>query len=61
MWRPLIHTGDRNLLSPDSRRVVENGGVAFEKLDAVELPGTPGWVPKLTPTRKGEDLYLRVA
>ncbi|EPE27267.1 hypothetical protein GLAREA_03182 [Glarea lozoyensis ATCC 20868] len=57
-WAPLKNT---NLLSPDSRRVVGEGGVAFERADPIELPGTPGWVPKLTPTRKGEDLYLRVA
>jgi hypothetical protein len=60
MWRPMVGT-DRDLLSPDSRRVVENGGVAFERMGPAELPGTPGWVPKLTPTRKGDDLYLRVA
>jgi hypothetical protein len=24
------------------------------------VPITPGWVPELTPTRRGEDLYLDV-
>jgi hypothetical protein len=25
-----------------------------------ELPSTPGWKPKLTPTRRGDDLFLNV-
>jgi hypothetical protein len=25
-----------------------------------ELPRTPGWVPKLTPTRRGDELFLSV-
>jgi hypothetical protein len=25
-----------------------------------ELPATPGWKPKLTPTRRGDDLFLNV-
>jgi hypothetical protein len=25
-----------------------------------QLPATPGWLPKLTPTRRGDDLFLNV-
>jgi hypothetical protein len=25
-----------------------------------DLPSTPTWVPKLTPTRRGDDLFLNV-
>lgn len=28
--------------------------------DGKELPATPGWKPKLTPTRRGDDLFLNV-
>ena len=27
---------------------------------AQQLPATPGWLPRLTPTRKGDDLFLNV-
>lgn len=29
--------------------------------DGNELPRTPGWVPRLTPTRRGDELFLSVA
>ncbi|KAK3378061.1 hypothetical protein B0H63DRAFT_235040 [Podospora didyma] len=28
--------------------------------EVAQLPGTPGWMPKLTPTRRGDDLFLDV-
>lgn len=28
--------------------------------DNMHLPATPGWEPRLTPTRRGEDLFLKV-
>ncbi|RDL38992.1 uncharacterized protein BP5553_03332 [Venustampulla echinocandica] len=31
-----------------------------EQVEPFELPGTPGWVPRLTPTRRGEELFLSV-
>ena len=33
------------------------GGTQFEQ---TELPRTPGWVPRLTPTRRGDELFLSV-
>ncbi|KAL2196414.1 hypothetical protein P885DRAFT_37696 [Corynascus similis CBS 632.67] len=37
------------------------GGWAKEETEPGPVPPiTPGWVPELTPTRKGEDLYLNV-
>lgn len=35
------------------------GGGGWEDYDV--LPTTPGWVPKLTPTRRGDELFLSVA
>jgi hypothetical protein len=45
-----------------------NGGLApgsgerrrYEFERETELPDTPGWMPKLTPTRKGDELFLSV-
>lgn len=34
-----------------------DGMCEFER---TELPTTPGWVPKLTPTRRGDELFLSV-
>jgi hypothetical protein len=44
----------------------ERGGMGSAGLSArsgneVELPRTPGWVPRLTPTRRGDELFLSVA
>lgn len=59
--------GQNGMLSPQSAQFAGTqtqyanpGRKEFERTEPVELPGTPGWVPRLTPTRKGEDLYLRV-
>ncbi|CAG8958298.1 hypothetical protein HYFRA_00000653 [Hymenoscyphus fraxineus] len=55
-WKPMLgSSAGMHMLSPRSAGL--RGRREFE---SVELPGTPGWVPRLTPTRKGEDLYLRV-
>lgn len=35
----------------------DRAGREFERMD---LPSTPGWVPKLTPTRRGDELFLSV-
>ncbi|TPX13293.1 uncharacterized protein E0L32_006266 [Thyridium curvatum] len=36
------------------------GTNSFGGDDDIPLPATPGWLPKLTPTRHGDDLFLRV-
>ncbi|KAI9054386.1 hypothetical protein LZ554_001548 [Drepanopeziza brunnea f. sp. 'monogermtubi'] len=61
-WTPMLgrEAGDETatgigtgvFLNPSPR-----GGWEFER---IELPVTPGWVPKLTPTRRGDELFLNV-
>lgn len=46
-WRPQLANGGGRELDGDQG----TGG----------LPRTPGWVPKLTPTRRGNELFLSVA
>ncbi|GAB1313988.1 hypothetical protein MFIFM68171_04198 [Madurella fahalii] len=43
----------------DARPRKANAGWTKEEPSA-PVPITPGWVPELTPTRKGDDLYLNV-
>ncbi|KAL2071208.1 hypothetical protein VTL71DRAFT_12443 [Oculimacula yallundae] len=64
-WRPMVgrggvagnvtgnggNGGGNAYLSP------RDGSWEFER---TELPTTPGWVPKLTPTRRGDELFLSV-
>jgi len=40
---------------------LSNGVEVEDFLPTGDLPKTPGWVPKLTPTRRGDELFLRVA
>lgn len=50
-WRPMVgREGERE-------RDGEGGGNEFER---TELPQTPGWMPRLTPTRRGDELFLSV-
>ena len=42
------------------RRKTKPGGWAKHDSLVGPVPITPGWVPELTPTRRGEDLYLNV-
>ncbi|KXJ90931.1 hypothetical protein Micbo1qcDRAFT_204969 [Microdochium bolleyi] len=51
-WRRQGDTG-AGFLSP------EDAGLA-SPLGTGVLPMTPGWRPRLTPTRRGDDLYLNV-
>lgn len=44
-WRPMTGSNERER---------ESG------LGSGDLPRTPGWVPKLTPTRRGDELFLSV-
>ena len=48
-WRPMLGSGEKE-------RGDESGASGNEG----DLPGTPGWVPKLTPTRRGDELFLSV-
>ena len=45
-WRPMVGSNER-----------ERDGYGYGE---GELPKTPGWVPKLTPTRRGDELFLSV-
>jgi len=53
-WRPMAGRDGEDGNGPLSGRMLRE----FEQ---TELPVTPGWVPKLTPTRRGDDLFLSVA
>lgn len=53
-WRPKAGRDGEEQNGPLSGRMLRE----FEQ---TELPVTPGWVPKLTPTRRGDDLFLSVA
>jgi hypothetical protein len=52
-WRPMLGSGR----GEGKREYEERTGQQFER---TELPTTPGWVPKLTPTRRGDELFLSV-
>jgi hypothetical protein len=52
-WRPILGS-ERG---EDKGDYEARTGQQFER---TELPNTPGWVPKLTPTRRGEELFLSV-
>lgn len=50
-WRPML--GNGNAQAAERTRILE-------RTEPVELPGTPGWVPRLTPTRRGDELFISV-
>ncbi len=52
-WRPKLGSGK----GEQNDDYEERTGQQFER---TELPTTPGWVPKLTPTRRGDELFLSV-
>jgi hypothetical protein len=52
-WRPMLGSGRGEEKDEYEART----GQQFER---TELPNTPGWVPKLTPTRRGDELFLSV-
>ncbi|KAE8441744.1 hypothetical protein EG329_004488 [Mollisiaceae sp. DMI_Dod_QoI] len=69
-WRPMLGRGDgfgKGLGDEEGegsggRLTVQYAGEGergreFERMD---LPATPGWLPKLTPTRRGDELFLSV-
>ncbi len=63
-WRPMLGGDNREYgkgggkEGGDGERD-ENGGGSVSGNEG-DLPGTPGWVPKLTPTRRGDELFLKV-
>jgi hypothetical protein len=52
-WKPILGSGRGEEKGEYEART----GQQFER---TELPNTPGWVPKLTPTRRGDVLFLSV-
>ena len=54
-WRPQLAKFDG--MGKEKRTVVRARDIVRED----GLPRTPGWVPKLTPTRRGDELFLSVA
>lgn len=64
-WRPKLANGNGGggggqVVEIDGKKERElNGGGQY--LGTGDLPKTPGWVPKLTPTRRGDELFLSVA
>ncbi|CZT12835.1 uncharacterized protein RAG0_16516 [Rhynchosporium agropyri] len=54
-WRPML--GRENGGNVNGYLSPRDGAYEFER---TELPTTPGWVPRLTPTRRGDELFLNV-
>ncbi|GKT60331.1 Def1-like protein [Colletotrichum tofieldiae] len=52
--------GTDMLLSPDAFFPAPPGFPSRSGAGAGDLPSTPTWQPKLTPTRRGDDLFLNV-
>jgi hypothetical protein len=61
-WKVLDASGQGKLMREIEERLrIGGGGEGSEaEFQREELPDTPGWVPKLTPTRKGDELFLSV-
>jgi len=55
-WRPILGGAGGERQSGGGG----NGGWQGNQFERTELPNTPGWVPKLTPTRRGDELFLSV-
>jgi hypothetical protein len=56
-WRPMLSNNKGAAPRGDSG---EERRRVLERMEPVELPGTPGWVPRLTPTRRGDELFISV-
>lgn len=56
-WRPMLGSG-KDMKAGNGEK--ERGDESGTSGDEGDLPGTPGWVPKLTPTRRGDELFLSV-
>jgi hypothetical protein len=69
-WRPILGSGgsggggsDRDQYGTSTTMVQKsNGGLGNvdKKDEKLETPKTPGWIPRLTPTRRGDELFLSV-
>ena len=55
-WKRQPTPGSGFMLSPEAASTPPRGGA----VDAYGIPRSPAWNPKLTPTRRGDDLYLNV-
>ncbi|PQE17680.1 hypothetical protein CJF31_00005391 [Rutstroemia sp. NJR-2017a BVV2] len=61
--QPQPQSQDQQYQAQDINKYVyqhENGTEQIVYIANGELPKTPGWVPKLTPTRRGNDMFLSV-
>ena len=58
-WRVLKKSDKEKAMSPSWRPQLASGGT-MQVVERTDLPATPGWIPKLTPTRKGDELFLSV-
>ncbi|KAG0652661.1 hypothetical protein D0Z07_0247 [Hyphodiscus hymeniophilus] len=58
-WRVLKEGDIERAKSPGWRPQLA-GGEGVQTLERTDLPSTPGWIPKLTPTRRGDELFLSV-
>jgi hypothetical protein len=64
-WKVLDASGQQQqgklMREIENRLGVGGGGeLSGAETEREELPDTPGWVPRLTPTRKGDELFLSV-
>ncbi|KAG4441974.1 hypothetical protein IFR05_002542 [Cadophora sp. M221] len=64
-WRPMLGREGVDGTAPGGGNGGGNGGWlsprdGMYEFERTELPTTPGWVPKLTPTRRGDELFLSV-
>ena len=58
-WRVLKERDIERAKSPTWRPQLA-GGDGIQVVERTDLPSTPGWIPKLTPTRRGGELFLSV-
>ena len=58
-WRVLKEGDIERAKSPGWRPQLAGGG-GMQVVERTDLPSTPGWIPKLTPTRRGDELFLSV-
>lgn len=58
-WRVLKERDIERAKSPTWRPQLAIGE-GMQVVERTDLPSTPGWIPKLTPTRRGDELFLSV-
>ncbi|RFU26235.1 hypothetical protein B7463_g10106, partial [Scytalidium lignicola] len=59
-WRVLKDAEIKAAKDPGWRPQLGDDRSFPQEFERTALPSTPGWVPKLTPTRRGDDLFLSV-